>query len=215
MSVNTSDKKEKEHLRAHFRALRKTIPARLHTELSRQISGRIFNDERVRAAETIACYDAFDGEVDLETLYEELSGVTRAPRLVFPVHTRGLPLTFHEAHSWRSQRGSYRRPIGPQVALSEIDLILAPGVAFTSNGIRLGFGGGYYDRTFPSMSLSARTKEAETRALKNSLCTSETICFGVAFSLQLTSTLPYESWDIQVDTVVSELGWSGRPASSV
>ena len=148
----------------------------------------------------VACYDAFDGEPDLSALYNSLTKQPHPPRLAFPVHTKGEPLRFYEAHMWRVVNGSYRRPVGPEVSLSELDVVLLPGVAFTLRGERLGFGGGYNERTFPELS-EARRAEKSPPALS-----SVPLCFGVAFSAQLAPHLPCEPWDIQVDELVSEGG---------
>ena len=148
----------------------------------------------------VACYDAFDGEPNLSPLYTHLTKQAQPPRLVFPVHTQGEPLRFYEAHTWRVVNGSYRRPVGPEVSVSELDVVLTPGVAFTLRGERLGFGGGFYDRTFPELSVVRRAE-------KSSLALSSVpLCFGVAFSAQLAPHLPCEPWDLRVDALVSEGG---------
>ncbi|WP_257607366.1 5-formyltetrahydrofolate cyclo-ligase [Weissella sagaensis] len=40
---------------------------------------------------------------------------------------------------------------GRVVTPSEIDFVLVPGIAFTQNGHRVGFGGGYYDQWLPQV----------------------------------------------------------------
>jgi 5-formyltetrahydrofolate cyclo-ligase len=66
-----------------------------------------------------------------------------------------------------------------------LDLILVPGLAFTENGHRLGYGGGYYDRF-----LSSLTKPVTTISL--------------AFKFQIIETLPIESFDVPVDYILTE-----------
>ncbi len=67
----------------------------------------------------------------------------------------------------------------------KLDLILVPGLGFTKEGFRLGFGGGYYDRyleNFPG-------------------CT-----IALAFSEHLLKELPVEPFDVPVNKIVTEDG---------
>ena len=68
------------------------------------------------------------------------------------------------------------------------DLIIAPGLAFDRNGIRLGMGGGYYDR------LLALPRHAASRRV------------GLAFAFQFVDSLPREAWDMPVHAVCTEKG---------
>lgn len=176
--------------------------------MTARVCQELLQDEHIRHARVIACYDAFDGELDLRELYEALRARPQAPTLVFPVHQRGRPLRFFEPTSWRQQGSSYRRPVGPERSVQAIDLALIPGVAFSEAGLRLGFGGGVYDRTFPERSVARRAaiQVGLDEGTVSARETSGVICFGVAFSLQLTSTLPCDPWDLQVDAVVTERG---------
>ena len=205
MSASTSGEPQgKVALRAHYRALRRALSPEARSRYSALIAEALYADQRVQEAEVIACYDAFDGEADLSALYEALRARLRPPKLVFPVHHRGQSLRFYEARSWRAEGSSYRRPVGPEVALSEIALVLSPGVAFSDQGLRLGFGGGFYDRSFPTLSVASRASSAQ--GPHSPLRSSGAICFGVAFSLQVTSTLPSDPWDLQVDVIATERG---------
>jgi 5-formyltetrahydrofolate cyclo-ligase len=79
------------------------------------------------------------------------------------------------------------------VEREEVSLVLAPGVAFTPQGDRLGYGGGYYDgllRDWP-----ARPPVV-----------------SAAFALQVLPELPTGPNDVRIDFVVTEDGLL-RPTS--
>lgn len=64
---------------------------------------------------------------------------------------------------------------------NKIQLWIVPGFAFTENGVRLGQGGGHYDR------LLANTPGRKV---------------GVAHRCQRSDTLPQDKWDVPVNTVL-------------
>ena len=66
-----------------------------------------------------------------------------------------------------------------------LDIVIVPGLAFDPQGYRIGYGGGFYDRTLPKWCPPA-------------------IAIGVAFDLQLASEVPREPWDIPVDLIVTD-----------
>jgi 5-formyltetrahydrofolate cyclo-ligase len=76
-----------------------------------------------------------------------------------------------------------------RVAISEIDLLLVPGLAFTERGARLGRGGGYYDSLIASLDPHTTT-------------------VGVAFSEQLANEVPLQPHDQFVSLVLTDRGWS-------
>ncbi|MGN0828352.1 MAG: 5-formyltetrahydrofolate cyclo-ligase [Akkermansia sp.] len=83
-------------------------------------------------------------------------------------------------------------PHCPAVEPQELDMILVPGVAFTPEGDRLGYGGGYYDNYLPHC----------TRAQR----------FALAFAEQLVVKLPTEPHDCRVPMIF--LGASGLRADA-
>ena len=179
-----------------MRAARRALEGEARRAAEASVCALLIETPALSRAEVIGAYSAFDGEVDLSALYAHLSALPHPPRLAFPVHAPGEPLRFFEARGWRGARGSYARPVGPEVPIGELEVVLVPGVAFSPSGARLGFGGGFYDRTF---------SEPPQR-------TSASLTFGVAFSFQLTEGLPVEAWDLRVSALVTELGWALRPA---
>ena len=87
------------------------------------------------------------------------------------------------------------KPTCPVVSISDIELLIVPGVAFTPNGDRLGQGGGYYDRL-----------------LANSSFTGWTV--GVTFQCALVPTLPTQPWDQPVHWIATEEGlFAARPTT--
>jgi 5-formyltetrahydrofolate cyclo-ligase len=74
----------------------------------------------------------------------------------------------------------------PPTDLSTLDLVLAPGVAFATDGSRLGRGKGYYDRLLE-----------QVKAIK----------IGVCFDWQVLSRIPCDGHDISMDYVVTSNRW--------
>jgi 5-formyltetrahydrofolate cyclo-ligase len=67
------------------------------------------------------------------------------------------------------------------------DLVLMPLLGFDKAGTRLGYGGGYYDRTLAGMSKKPRL-------------------IGLAFAAQELDEIPREAHDVPLDAVVTETG---------
>jgi 5-formyltetrahydrofolate cyclo-ligase len=77
---------------------------------------------------------------------------------------------------------------GPAAAEFEPDAIVLPMVGFDRTGVRLGHGGGYYDR--------------KVLALRGAGVTPALV--GLAFAVQEVSGIPAEAHDIRMDWIVTE-----------
>lgn len=72
----------------------------------------------------------------------------------------------------------------PQVGRGAVDVVIVPGVAFDESGMRLGYGGGYYDRLLPTLPPHA-------------------LHVGYAYDEQVVDELPAEEHDVHMDLVVT------------
>ncbi len=78
-------------------------------------------------------------------------------------------------------KNNLRIPINNDI----IDLVISPGVAFTKEKYRIGYGGGYYDRFFASLN-------------------SNPLVVALAYDFQILPELPIDSFDIPVDMIITE-----------
>lgn len=76
-------------------------------------------------------------------------------------------------------------PSGPSIDPRTIDLVAVPGVAFDREGVRLGRGGGYYDRFLATLR-------------------HDCLRVGVCLDCRLLDRLPAESHDLAMDLVLTE-----------
>jgi 5-formyltetrahydrofolate cyclo-ligase len=75
----------------------------------------------------------------------------------------------------------------PEVALSDIDVMLVPGLAFDAAGRRLGLGGGYYDDAGRRLRQGGRG-----------------LMVGFAYDFQVVDQCPSDENDVAVDVVVTD-----------
>lgn len=144
-----------------------------------------------RAEAVIATYAARVDEPDPCPLLAA-DGRAAAARFAFPrVVARGAPLAFHVAalEALRPAAFGLREPTAdaPAVPLEALALVIVPGAAFDRVGGRLGYGGGYYDRSLP-----ARTPGVW--------------CVGFAHTAQLVEAVPRGPHDGTLDALVTEDG---------
>ena len=85
-------------------------------------------------------------------------------------------------------------PKGAQgiVEADKLDLVLVPLLGFDRQGNRLGFGGGYYDRSFEFLRGQKRP--------------STPLLVGVAYDFQELDTIQTAEWDISLDYVATDKG---------
>ena len=142
----------------------------------------------VVSAPVVAGFWPMTGEIDLRPLLYALHD--RGSAIALPVTpARGHALSFR---GWSpgdvliSERFGTRCPIGP---VKVPDVLLIPLLAFDAAGGRLGYGGGYYDRTLTA--LPGRFK------------------LGCAFAAQQVDAVPVGPYDIRLNAVATESGIIG------
>jgi len=100
------------------------------------------------------------------------------------------PLEFHR---WTPEcemiQGAFGAMIPKNAEVLIPDLVITPLAAFDMNGYRLGYGGGYYDRSF-----------AEIKKTKN------VQAIGFAYSAQEVMLVPRENTDYQLNSIITEQG---------
>ncbi len=104
------------------------------------------------------------------------------------IQEEGMPLEFSR---WEPGGALRAGPFGAQVPVVDDyfdpEILIVPLVAFDRNGGRLGYGGGFYDRTLERL----RARRA-------------TLAIGFAFSAQEAAELPLEPTDQPLDMIVTE-----------
>ncbi len=145
-------------------------------------------------AGVIAGYCPIRTEIDPTPLMEALDGAGH--RLCVPViQGRGLALKFR---AWRPDAEMVEGEFGALVPAAgdwlEPRLLIAPLVAFDANGWRLGYGGGFYDRSLQGLRAKRRT-----------------LAVGFAYSAQQVDAVPHDPTDQPLDAIVTERGLV-RPA---
>lgn len=179
----------KADVRSRVLAVRAALPAEYRARASAAICDHLATLPGLAPARAVAGYASFGAEVDVDAwlracLQREL-GVF-LPRVEGPdlVLTRIDDLDADVAPGWRGVREPRsRRAARPD----RIDALVVPGVAFTREGQRLGYGGGHYDRLLAAVRADA-------------------LVIGVGFAAQLVDDLPLEPHDRPVDVVVTEEG---------
>lgn len=112
-------------------------------------------------------------------------------KVCVPVVTgAGQPLGFRDWHPGVDLiKGEFGVPVPAGGAWVYPHLLFVPLLAFDSRCYRLGYGGGFYDRTL--------AKLASIHPIR---------AFGVAYAGQQVSELPLEKTDVQLDGIVTECG---------
>ena len=137
-------------------------------------------------------YMSFGGEFDTSPFVAAVLASGR--RLVLPrVDGAHRAIRIHEVRDPQRELATgvwgIREPrvdLCPEIPVSEVGLVLVPGVAFARRGERLGYGGGYYDGFIRSLG-------APRAAL-----------VAAAFSLQVLPEIPVTDRDQRVDLIVTE-----------
>ncbi|WP_170109615.1 5-formyltetrahydrofolate cyclo-ligase [Melghirimyces profundicolus] len=144
---------EKDVLRVRLLEKRRGLDSVEAEKQSAGVCGVLGTEPRYREAGTVLFYMPHRGEVDVRPLMER--SWREGKRVVLPrsvPRTRSLELytirslddLIRGAYGITEPRPSEARWIDP----AEVEWAVVPGVGFDTNGYRLGYGAGYYDRFF-------------------------------------------------------------------
>lgn len=143
-----------------------------------------------RSSDIVAGYCAMREELDPAPLMAALHA--RGIALALPVVVdKGAPLAFRRYRPGEAlEAGVFgtRHPLPTRESVRPT-IVLVPLLAFDGEGFRLGYGGGFYDRTL-----------AELRA------EGPVLAVGLAYSFQEMPELPRTARDAPLDCVVTEQG---------
>lgn len=172
----------KAELRSRMLKRRKSLSG-VENGAAETIRDRMLAELDVPADAVFAAYVAIGDELDAAPVMRALS--ERGHRLVLPVAgNAGETMTFKEwTYGDRLVRGPYstyvpggeEKPVFP-------DIVIVPVVAFDAQGYRLGFGGGFYDRTLAQL--------RQERKIAT---------YGIAYDGQEVVEVPRGPFDVRLD----------------
>jgi 5-formyltetrahydrofolate cyclo-ligase len=180
----------KQTVRKRLLAARDDSPKEYRDRASEEISRKLLDADWYAESERIFVYAAIRREVDLSAFIRQ--AWADGKELYFP-KVCGDTMEFYRADSFSELTpGAFGvpEPVSTEPVLRMIPFltpILVPGVAFSRDNHRIGYGKGYYDRY-----LLANQKNKRLAAI------------GVAFSFQIVDGFETEPTDYPVQTVVTD-----------
>jgi 5-formyltetrahydrofolate cyclo-ligase len=178
---------EKKQLRIQLRESLSNLSKPRYEELTKQITSQLYQDEDWQKSNIIGITISKFPEVDTYQIIRkawELGKTVAVPKC----HPKEKRMSFRIISDFSQLESVFYgllEPIEEKTKLinhKDIDLLIVPGLGYTKEGYRIGFGGGYYDRYLKDYS-------------------GKTI--SLAFQLQIIPTFKTEYFDIPVAKIIT------------
>ncbi|CAI1011277.1 5-formyltetrahydrofolate cyclo-ligase [Serratia entomophila] len=182
---------QRQRIRQQIRQRRRELTPEQQRLAAQQIAERVATHPRITAAQSVAAFLSFDGELDTAPLIERLwrSGKRvylpvlhpfSPGHLLFLRYAPDTPLTPNRFNILEPQLD-----VRQVLPLGTLEVVLTPLVAFDDAGQRLGMGGGFYDRTLQNWQRGGPYP------------------IGLAHDCQQVERLPIEHWDIPLPEILT------------
>ena len=178
-------------MRARLIEARMAVPADARTEAAAVIAERLAG--LVKPGQVFSFYWPMKGELDFRPLAARLHALGITPALPVVVQKQ-QPMLFRPwAPKAAMRRGIWNIPEPATEDTVVPDVTLAPVVGFSEDGYRLGYGGGYFDRTLAVLA-------------------PRPLAIGVGLDIQRIETIRPMPHDIRLDAIMTETTTYGEPA---
>ena len=173
--------------RIELLACREAVTNNDRTRWSIEISSLLEHGFPILCKSTVGFYWSYRGEYDPQPTMSALQ--TRGAVLALPeIEGKEKPLYFRRW--WKEapmKIGSYNIPVTDNTERVTVNAIIVPMLGFDTKGYRLGYGGGYYDRTISGMN-------------------PRPLLIGVAFEILRLEDIYPRPHDVAMDFIVTEAG---------
>lgn len=178
---------EKKELRRTYLALRRTFSKEQRKQWDAAIQARILAMPELEQAANVFCFIGTEQEIDTRPLIEAFWQAGKAVYVPRCLDLKGN-LSFYRIYSWNDVEEGVFGLLEPKWDCEEwhrTDSILCilPGLCFTKQGHRLGYGKGFYDRFL-----------AKVRAIK----------VGICYNCCIVEKIPQDQYDQIADWVFTE-----------
>ncbi len=181
---------EKEEIRKEMLSKRDDLPKDKVEEISRHIKNKLFKLPEFRDAKKVLIYLHFRKEVKTSGIIKEC--LAQGKEVFVPVsdfEKNEFSISpfpgFENLEKDKFGVPFPKKEFIKEADSSQLDLIIAPGVAFDLEGNRIGFGKGFYDKFISAVD-------------------GNPLVIGLAFDFQLLDLVPTERDDIPVTMVITE-----------
>lgn len=186
--VDEKIEEAKAALRIKAHAARAALPQAMRADAAQAVTQHFFEHVPLVASDIVAAYWRIRDELDCQPILVRLMDSNQT--VVLPVVIGSEePL---DLRVWEQGASLYEAGFGTLAPAelaprAEPDIVLMPLLGFDKRGTRLGYGGGYYDRTLARMSKKPKL-------------------IGLAFAAQELDVIPREEHDVPLDAIVTEDG---------
>ena len=184
ITKNSALAAQKAEFRAKLKEIRAAIPQTDRETFSKTITQTVLALEEISLARHIFIYISYGNEVGTHELIDAL--LTQGKQLCVPKIINSASMLAVPFSSWQELKTGQLGILTPKDSnpvTATIDVVITPGLGFTEEGYRIGYGRGYYDQWFSQHPVQHR--------------------IALAFADQILDELPVDEFDIPVSKILT------------